>query len=67
MSGQSTVRFPKMNGGIRDSRPVVGGSKLSEASARDSAEDSKSIRPGRPVRRIVRAVLHELGLQQRRD
>lgn len=61
------VRTPTLNGSVRGSKSVVGGMRQSEASSpTDTVEGSKSFRPGRPVKRIVRAVLHELGLQQRR-
>lgn len=72
-----TIKFPEslarptevlggLNGGVRDSRSVAGGSKQSEASVPDGPEDSKSIRPGRPVKSIVRAVLRGLNLQHHR-
>lgn len=68
MSGRRQVQHATLEGSVRGSRPVNGGSKQSAAPSYegDGAETSKSIRPGRPVSRIVRAVLHELGLQQRR-
>ncbi len=60
-SSKKSVRPVTLDGTIRGA-PVNGGSKQSEAPEHSAAEDSKSIRPGRPVKRIVRAVLHDLGL-----
>lgn len=61
------IRFPTLMsvpartiGGLRQSQ-ADGGSPATQESP------SRTIRPGRPVQRTVRAVLRELGLSGRRD
>lgn len=49
------VRMATLDGSVRG--PGVSGNEQSEAP--NSAEDSKTFRPGRPMKRIVQAVLRE--------
>lgn len=54
-----------LNGGVRGSRTVNGGMRLSEANAGtlDAEIVSKTARAGQPLRRVVRQVLN----QERRE
>jgi hypothetical protein len=71
MSKKSTVRVPVLD--PRSSQQLVGGVRQSVANGQRVADPqpvtepvSKTIRPGRPVRRVVHHVLRDLGLTARR-